>query len=169
MSIALQKSELFSKSIRENIKWGNPESDDEAVENAARIAQAEEFILGQPQGYDTEVAEKGMSLSGGQKQRIAISRAILKDSEVLIFDDSTSALDLKTEASLYQALNQKCGNTTRIIIAQRIASVKNADRIAVLDNGRIADCGTHEELMKNSRIYQDIYTSQLRQGGGIYE
>ena len=110
-----------------------------------------------------------MSLSGGQKQRIAISRAILKDSEVLIFDDSTSALDLKTEASLYQALNQKCGNTTRIIIAQRIASVKNADRIAVLDNGRIADCGTHEELMKNSRIYQDIYTSQLRQGGGIYE
>lgn len=169
VSIALQKSELFSKSIRENIKWGNPESDDEAVENAARIAKAEEFILGQPQGYDTEVAEKGMSLSGGQKQRIAISRAILKDSEVLIFDDSTSALDLKTEASLYQALNQNCGNTTRIIIAQRIASVKNADRIAVLDNGRIADCGTHEELMKNSRIYQDIYTSQLRQGGGIYE
>lgn len=169
VSIALQKSELFSKTIKENIKWGNADADDEAVENAAKIAQAEEFILGQPQGYDTEVAEKGMSLSGGQKQRIAISRAILKDSEVLIFDDSTSALDLKTEASLYQALNQKCGNTTRIIIAQRIASVKNADRIAVLDNGRIADCGTHEELMKNSRIYQDIYTSQLRQGGEIYE
>lgn len=169
VSIALQKSELFSKTIKENIKWGNADADDEAVENAAKIAQAEEFILGQPKGYDTEVAEKGMSLSGGQKQRIAISRAVLKNAEVLIFDDSTSALDLKTEALLYNALNQKCRNTTKVIIAQRIASVKNADRIAVLDNGRIADCGTHEELMKNSRIYQDIYTSQLRQGGGIYE
>lgn len=169
VSIALQKSELFSKTIKENIKWGNADADDEAVENAAKIAQAEEFILGQPKGYDTEVAEKGMSLSGGQKQRIAISRAVLKNAEVLIFDDSTSALDLKTEALLYNALNQKCRNTTKVIIAQRIASVKNADRIAVLDNGRIADCGTHEELMKNSRIYQDIYTSQLKQGGEIYE
>ena len=107
VSIALQKSELFSKTIKENIKWGNADADDEAVENAAKIAQAEEFILGQPKGYDTEVAEKGMSLSGGQKQRIAISRAVLKNAEVLIFDDSTSALDLKTEALLYNALNQK--------------------------------------------------------------
>ena len=169
VSIALQKSELFSKTIKENIKWGNADADDEAVENAAKIAQAEEFILGQPKGYDTEVAEKGMSLSGGQKQRIAISRAVLKNAEVLIFDDSTSALDLKTEALLYNALNQKCRNTTKVIIAQRIASVRNADRIAVLENGKIADCGTHEELMKNSRIYQDIYTSQLKQGGEIYE
>lgn len=169
VSIALQKSELFSKTIKENIKWGNADADDEAVENAAKIAQAEEFILGQPKGYDTEVAEKGMSLSGGQKQRIAISRAVLKNAEVLIFDDSTSALDLKTEALLYNALNQKCRNTTKVIIAQRIASVRNADRIAVLENGKIADCGTHEELMKNSRIYQDIYTSQFKQGGEIYE
>ena len=169
VSIALQKSELFSKTIKENIKWGNADADDEAVENAAKIAQAEEFILGQPKGYDTELAEKGMSLSGGQKQRIAISRAVLKNAEVLIFDDSTSALDLKTEALLYNALNQKCRNTTKVIIAQRIASVRNADRIAVLENGKIADCGTHEELMKNSRIYQDIYTSQLKQGGEIYE
>lgn len=169
VSIALQKSELFSKTIKENIKWGNADADDEAVENAAKIAQAEEFILGQPKGYDTEVAEKGMSLSGGQKQRIAISRAVLKNAEVLIFDDSTSALDLKTEALLYNALNQKCRNTTKVIIAQRIASVRNADRIAVLESGKIADCGTHEELMKNSRIYQDIYTSQLKQGGEIYE
>lgn len=169
VSIALQKSELFSKTIKENIKWGNADADDEAVENAAKIAQAEEFILGQPKGYDTEVAEKGMSLSGGQKQRIAISRAVLKNAEVLIFDDSTSALDLKTEALLYNALNQKCRNTTKVIIAQRIASVRNADRIAVLENGKIADCGTHEELMKNSRIYQDIYKSQLKQGGEIYE
>lgn len=169
VSIALQKSELFSKTIKENIKWGNADADDEAVENAAKIAQAEEFILGQPKGYDTEVAEKGMSLSGGQKQRIAISRAVLKNAEVLIFDDSTSALDLKTEALLYNALNQKCRNTTKVIIAQRIASVRNADRIAVLENEKIADCGTHEELMKNSRIYQDIYTSQLKQGGEIYE
>ena len=119
----------------------------------------------QPKGYDTLVAEKGMSLSGGQKQRIAISRAVLKSADILIFDDSTSALDLKTEAQLYEALNREYKDVTKIIIAQRIASVKNADRIAVIDNGRIADCGTHKELMETSDIYRDIYTSQLKSGG----
>ncbi len=169
VSIALQQSELFSKTIKENIAWGNPDATDEEIRKAARIAQAEEFILKQPDGYDTIVAEKGMSLSGGQKQRIAISRAVIKHAEILIFDDSTSALDLKTEANLYQALKESYPNVTKIIIAQRIASVKNADRIAVLDNGRIADCGTHEELLKRSEIYRDIYTSQLKQGGEIHE
>lgn len=106
-----------------------------------------------------------MSLSGGQKQRIAISRAVLKSADILIFDDSTSALDLKTEAQLYEALNREYKDVTKIIIAQRIASVKNADRIAVIDNGRIADCGTHKELMETSDIYRDIYTSQLKSGG----
>ena len=169
IAIALQKSELFSRSIEENIKWGKKDASHEEVETAARVAQAEEFILTQPAGYDTEVAEKGMSLSGGQKQRIAISRAVLKNAEILIFDDSTSALDLKTEAKLYEALEKNYRNVTKIIIAQRIASVKNADRIAVIDNGSIAACGTHGELMKTSEIYRDIYTSQLRQGGELDE
>ncbi|MDY5577301.1 MAG: ABC transporter ATP-binding protein [Lachnospiraceae bacterium] len=165
VAIALQKSELFSESISENIRWGNEGATDEQVEKAAGIAQAQEFISQQPQGYETMVAEKGMSLSGGQKQRIAISRAILKNAEILIFDDSTSALDLMTEAKLYEALNRDYQDVTKIIIAQRIASVKNADRIAVIENGSIAACGTHEELMESSDIYRDIYTSQLKAGG----
>ena len=111
------------------------------------------------------VTEGGHSLSGGQKQRISIARAVLKDHEILIFDDSTSALDLKTEAMLYEALRKECPDTTKIIIAQRIASVKDADRIAVLDEGRLSALGTHEELMKNSDIYRDIYKSQLKEGG----
>ncbi len=164
VAIALQKSELFSVSIEENIRWGNELADRKQIEAATEIAQAKEFIEKQPQGYETMVAEKGMSLSGGQKQRIAISRAILKNSEILIFDDSTSALDLKTEAKLYEALNRDYKDVTKIIIAQRIASVKNADRIAVLDNGQIAACGSHSELMKTSEIYRDIYTSQLKGG-----
>lgn len=165
IAIALQKSELFSVSIKDNVLWGREDAAPEEIERAAQIAQAEEFIKAQPEGYDTLVAEKGMSLSGGQKQRIAISRAILKNAEILIFDDSTSALDLKTEAQLYEALNREYKDVTKIIIAQRIASVKNADRIAVIDNGKIAACGTHTELMESSDIYKDIYTSQLKSGG----
>ncbi|MCD8021849.1 MAG: ABC transporter ATP-binding protein/permease [Lachnospiraceae bacterium] len=168
IAIALQKSELFSKSIRENIRWGNPGATDEEVLAAAEAAQATEFIFSKPEGLDTLVAEKGMSLSGGQKQRLSISRALLKNAEILILDDSTSALDLKTEARLYEAMRTTYKHVTKIIIAQRIASVRSADRIAVIDNGQIVACAPHEELMKHCKIYQDIYSSQLREGGDLY-
>lgn len=161
VSIALQKSELFSQSISENISWGAPDAGQEAIQAAAKIAQADSFISGAAQGYDTLVAQGGMSLSGGQKQRVSIARAVLKNAEILIFDDSTSALDLKTEADLYDALAQASPGSTKVIIAQRIASVRRADRIAVLENGSIAACGTHAELMKTCKTYQDIYDSQL--------
>lgn len=167
ISITLQKSELFSLSIRENIKWGCPEADDEAVKVAARIAQADNFIFHTHDGYDTVVAEHGMSLSGGQKQRLSIARAILKPAEIYIFDDSTSALDLKTEADLYQALQSSKPDSTKIIIAQRIASVRRADRIIVLENGSISAYGTHEELLQSCPIYQDIYQSQIGKEGDI--
>lgn len=161
LAITLQKSELFSASIRENIAWGLPGAEEEAICAAALTAQADGFISSAPEGYAAAVAEGGMSLSGGQKQRISIARAILKPAEILIFDDSTSALDLKTEAKLYQALQEAHPDSTKIIIAQRIASVRRADRIAVLENGRISACGTHEELLKSCPIYQDIYSSQM--------
>ena len=162
VAVALQKSEIFSTSIRENIAWGNPDADDEQIRHAAKAAQALEFIDNKEEGLDTQVTQGGHSLSGGQKQRVAISRAILKNAEILIFDDTTSALDLKTEAKLYESLKREYAGMTKIIIAQRIASVKDADRIAVIENGRIAACGSHEELMKNSGIYRDIYDSQLK-------
>lgn len=162
VAVALQKSEIFSESIRENIAWGDPDADDEWIRHAAGVAQALEFIDGKEEGLDTQVTQGGHSLSGGQKQRVAISRAILKNAEILIFDDTTSALDLKTEAKLYEALKREYAGTTKIIIAQRIASVKDADRIAVLENGHIAALGSHEELMENSEIYRDIYDSQLK-------
>lgn len=161
IAIALQKSELFGTSIRENISWGRPDASFDEIRQAAEAAQAAEFIENRPEGYDTKVAEKGMSLSGGQKQRLSISRALLKQAEILIFDDSTSALDLKTEARLYEVLRSRYAHMTKIIIAQRIASVRGADRIAVIDNGSIAACGSHEELMAGSEIYRDIYRSQL--------
>ena len=162
VAFTLQKSELFSRSIRENILWGRPDATEEEILQAARDAQAAEYILNKPEGFDTMVAEKGASLSGGQKQRLAISRALLKNAEILVFDDSTSALDLKTEANLYDALNAHYPDVTKIIIAQRIASVRRADRIVVLEEGRIAACGSHDELMETSSIYQDIYMSQLK-------
>lgn len=161
VAIALQKSELFSISIRENISWGKTGAADQEIQSAASIAQATDFIQSTPNGFDTPVAERGMSLSGGQKQRISISRAVLKPAEILIFDDSTSALDLKTEANLYEALNKAKPDTTKIIIAQRIASVRRADRIVVLQNGRIEACGSHMELMQTCKTYQDIYHSQI--------
>lgn len=161
VAIALQKSELFSLSIGDNIKWGRPDADDAAVKAAALAAQADDFISASPNGYATAVAERGMSLSGGQKQRLSIARTLLSESEIIIFDDSTSALDLKTEANLAKALQQSNPNCTKIIVAQRIASVRQADRIVVLENGRIAACGTHDELLKTCAIYQDIYHSQI--------
>ena len=162
IGMVLQKSELFSGTIADNIRWGNSGATDEEVMEAARIAQAHDFIMGFSEGYDTIIGEKGSSLSGGQKQRLAIARAILKRPEILIFDDSTSALDLGTEARLQQALRQALKGTTVITIAQRVASVSQADRIAVLEQGRLAACGSHEELMATSDIYQDIYSSQMR-------
>lgn len=165
VSIALQKSELFSIPIQNNISWGDPEADEEAIQSAACIAQADSFIQATPDGYQTMVAERGTSLSGGQKQRISISRAVLKPAEILIFDDSTSALDLKTEANLYAALNESRPNATKIIVAQRIASVRGADRIVVLNHGTVDTCGTHEELMQSCKIYQDIYNSQIGNEG----
>lgn len=162
VSIALQKPEIFNTTIAENIAWGDSSADSEKIRQAADIAQATEFIDNRTDGMDTQVSQGGHSLSGGQKQRVAISRAVLKNSEILIFDDATSALDLKTEADLYSELSAKKYDVTRIIIAQRIASVKNADRIVVMDNGRLADVGSHSELIKTSEIYKDIYESQLK-------
>lgn len=169
MAVALQKSELFSTSIRENISWGGTEVSDEEIFDSARIAQADDFIRGTANGYDTLVAERGMSLSGGQKQRISISRAVLKQAEILIFDDSTSALDLKTEAKLYEALKESRPGTTKIFIAQRIASVRRADKIVVLNRGSVEACGTHEELLQFCKTYQDIYHSQIGSEGESYE
>lgn len=161
IAITLQKSELFSASIKENISWGATDATEEAVCASAVIAQADDFIRSTQNGYDTPVAERGMSLSGGQKQRISIARAILKSSEILIFDDSTSALDLKTEANLYTALNESRPDCTKIIIAQRIASVRRADKIVVLNNGMLEACGSHTELLHSCKTYQDIYHSQI--------
>ncbi|MCD8231339.1 MAG: ABC transporter ATP-binding protein/permease [Clostridiales bacterium] len=164
IAMVSQKAELFAVSIEENLKWGAPEADDESVRSAASIAQADEFISTTPDGYRTMVAERGSSLSGGQKQRLSIARAVLKSAEILIFDDATSALDLKTEANLYEALQRENPDCTKIIVAQRIASVRHADRIIVLEKGRISAVGTHEELMRRSPVYQDIYHSQTEEG-----
>lgn len=161
VAAALQKAELFTVSIGENIVWGKPGAPAEEITSAAKIAQADGFIRSTPEGYDTVVAERGMSLSGGQRQRLSIARAVLKPAEILILDDATSALDLKTEAELYRALHESRQDVTKIIVAQRIASVRNADRIVVLEGGRIAAVGTHEELLAECKIYQDIYHSQM--------
>lgn len=169
ISIVLQKSELFSTTIQENIAWGAPDAAIQAIQAAAVTAQADDFIRGTPDGYDTIVAERGMSLSGGQKQCISIARAVLKPAEILIFDDSTSTLDLKTEANFYAALQKANPQSTKILIAQRIASVRRADRIVVLENGRIAACGSHEELLKSCGAYQDIYHSQIGEGEESHE
>ena len=165
IAIVLQKSELFAVSIAENIRWGNPNASMEEIIEAAQIAQAHDFIMDKENGYEELVEQKGTSLSGGQKQRLSIARAIVKKPEILIFDDSTSALDLVTESKLYKALNEKLRNTTKVVVAQRIATAKNADRIIVLDNAKIVAFDTHENLMETCLIYQDIYNSQLKKEG----
>ena len=168
IGICLQKAELFRGSIKENVKWGNPQATDEEVQLACDIAQATEFISTKEKGLDEFVEAKGTSLSGGQKQRLSIARAIIKKPEILIFDDSTSALDLVTEAKLHDAMRKHMAKTTKIIVAQRIATAKNADKIAIIDNGTIVDFDSHDNLLKNSSIYQDIYYSQLKEDK-IYE
>lgn len=162
IAIVLQKAELYSRSIAENIRWSKKEADDWEIKKAAQTAHADDFICAKEYGYYTPVTEGGHSLSGGQKQRISIARAMLKEHEILILDDSTSALDLKTEASLYQALNRECPNATKIMIAQRISSIQGADRIMVLDNGGVSAIGTHTQLLEQSEIYRDIYNSQMK-------
>ena len=166
VGIVLQKSELFSGTVEDNIKWGDKNATHEEVISAAQAAQADEFIQKIPAGYEGMIAEKGASLSGGQKQRLSISRAVLKNPEILILDDSTSALDLGTEAKLRAEIDKKMSGTTLIIIAQRIQSVKSCDRIAVLDHGRLCACDTHENLLKTCEVYQDIYASQVKTSGG---
>lgn len=167
IAIVLQKAELFAGTIKENIKWGNPNATDEEVEWVANIAQAIEFIDSKEKKFDEYVEEKGTSLSGGQRQRLSIARAIVKKPEILIFDDSTSALDLVTEAKLYKAMRDNIADTTKIVVAQRIATAKNADKIVVLDGGTIIAYDTHENLLANCEIYQDIYNSQLKREGDI--
>lgn len=166
VGIVLQKSELFSGTVEDNIKWGDKNATHEEVISAAQAAQADEFIQKIPAGYEGIIAEKGASLSGGQKQRLSISRAVLKNPEILILDDSTSALDLGTEAKLRAEIDRKMNGTTLIIIAQRIQSVKSCDRIAVLDHGKLCACDTHENLLKTCEVYQDIYASQVKTSGG---
>ena len=166
VGIVLQKSELFSGTVEDNIKWGDKNAAHEEVISAAQAVQADEFIQKIPAGYEGIIAEKGASLSGGQKQRLSISRAVLKKPEILILDDSTSALDLGTEAKLRAEIDRKMNGTTLIIIAQRIQSVKSCDRIAVLDHGKLCACDTHENLLKTCEVYQDIYASQVKTSGG---
>ena len=166
IAFVLQKTELFSGTVAENIRWGRPDATDEEVKLAAEIAQAHDFIMDFSNDYNTMIAEKGASLSGGQKQRVAIARAIIRRPEILIFDDSTSALDLGTEARLHKALRENIKDTTVIMIAQRIASIRNCDRIAVIENGTIVAFAPHDELMKTSETYRDIYASQMRNTEG---
>lgn len=163
IGVVFQKTELYTGTIEENIKWGNSDATFQDVVTACKIAQADDFIRGFKDGYNTVIGEKGSSLSGGQRQRLAIARALIKKPAILIFDDATSALDLKTEAALYKALRQNLKDTTIFLVAQRIASAKGATKIVVLDDGKIASIGTNDELLKTSKIYQDIYNSQLKQ------
>ncbi len=166
IALVLQKTELFSGTIADNIRWGRPDATDDEVIEAAKIAQADDFITSFNESYQTMIAEKGASLSGGQKQRIAIARAIIRKPEILIFDDSTSALDLGTEARLHKALREHVKDTTIIMIAQRIASIRNCDRIAVIENGTIVGFASHDELMQTCATYRDIYDSQMKASEG---
>lgn len=164
ISIVLQRTELFGGTITENIRWGKEDATLDEIRGVTKIAQADDFIMSFASGYDTIVGERGSSLSGGQKQRIAISRALIRNPEILIFDDSTSALDLATEARLYKELRENYHDTTIILIAQRVASARHAKKIAVIDKGELVAFDTHDNLMKSSPIYQDIYNSQLKRG-----
>jgi len=165
IGISLQEAILFSGTIRDNIRYGRPDATEEEVIAAAEAAQAHEFIMGFPQGYDTMVGQRGVNLSGGQKQRIAIARALLVNPRILILDDSTSSVDVETEARIEEALKELKKERTSFVIAQRISTVLNADKILVLDRGRIAAEGSHSELMETSPIYREIYESQLGDGG----
>jgi len=167
IGIVPQETVLFSGSVRDNICYGRPEATDEEVMAAAQVAQAHEFILQLPQGYDTHIEERGANLSGGQKQRIAIARALVMRPKILILDDSTSSVDVETETRIQDGLREVLRGCTSFVVAQRISTVLRADKIVVIDKGRIAAQGTHAELMRTSPIYQEIYESQL--GNGLHE
>lgn len=162
VAIVLQKNELFSGTIKENLRWGNENATDEEIEEACRLACADEFIQSFPDKYDTYIEQGGTNVSGGQKQRLCIARALLKKPKVLILDDSTSAVDTKTDASIQKSFAEFIPDTTKIIIAQRVSSIQHADRIVVMDDGKIAACGRHEELLKTSDIYREVYESQKK-------
>lgn len=167
VSVVLQKNILFSGSIKSNLRWGNKNATDEEIAEACRLACADEFISRFPQGYDTYIEQGGANVSGGQRQRLCIARALLKKPKVLIMDDSTSAVDTRTDASIRRSLREYMPETTKIIIAQRTASVEDADRIVVMDSGRINDIGTHKELLTRNAVYREIYTSQNKDGDRI--
>ena len=164
VAMVLQKNVLFSGTIKENLRWGNPNATDEELIRACRLACAHDFIMAFPEGYDHKIEQGGTNVSGGQKQRLCIARALLKNPKILILDDSTSAVDTHTDAMIRQAFRQEIPGTTKLIIAQRISSVQDADMIVVMDNGMIRDVGTHEELLKSSTIYQEVYYSQQKGG-----
>ena len=167
-AMVLQKNTLFSGTIRDNLRWGDENATDQEMETACRMACADEFISRMPDGYDTRIEQGGTNVSGGQKQRLCIARALLKKPKILILDDSTSAVDTATDARIRKALREEIPNTTKIIIAQRISSVQDADRILVLDEGRVNGFGTHEQLLASNRIYQEVYQGQT-QGGGDFD
>ena len=162
VAMVLQKNELFSGTIKENLRWGNENATDEEIEEACRLACADEFIQSFPDKYDTYIEQGGTNVSGGQKQRLCIARALLKKPKVLILDDSTSAVDTKTDASIQKSFAEFIPDTTKIIIAQRVSSVQHADRIVVMDDGKIAACGKHDELLKTCDIYREVYESQKK-------
>ncbi len=162
VAVVLQKNVLFSGTIKENLRWGDENATDEEIERACKLAQADEFIRSFPDGYDTYIEQGGTNVSGGQKQRLCIARALLRKPKVLILDDSTSAVDTKTDALIRHAFAQEIPDTTKIIIAQRVSSVENADKIIVLDGGKIIACGNHAQLLKNSEIYREIYKAQTK-------
>ena len=164
VSVVLQKNTLFSGTIKENLRWGNEHATEEEMIHACKLAQADEFITQLPDGYDTYIEQGGNNVSGGQKQRLCIARALLKKPKILILDDSTSAVDTKTDALIRRAFNEEIPDTTKIIIAQRISSVQDADMIIVMDGDHVDAIGTHEELMQANEIYQEIYESQQKGG-----
>lgn len=162
VSMVLQKNVLFSGTIADNLRWGNKNATDEELRNACKIADADEFVSSFPDGYQTDLGQGGVNVSGGQKQRLCIARAILKSPKILILDDSTSAVDSATDARIRQGLRESLPSTTKIIIAQRVSSISDCDKIIILDNGTVNDIGTHEELLERNEIYRDVYTSQQK-------
>ena len=169
MSVVLQKNVLFTGTIYDNLRWGNQEATDEECQEACRLACADEFIERFPKKYETHIEQGGNNVSGGQKQRLCIARALLKKPKILILDDSTSAVDTATDAKIRRAFREEIPDTTKLIIAQRISSVQDADRIIVMEEGEVNGFGTHEELLASNEIYREVYESQTKGGGDFDE